>query len=147
MSIPIEPDSPDVVQTPDVTTAEPKQLRHSARKGAAFEQQTAEWLADRLNDDRIERRVKNGRNDRGDITGVKTIRGGRVVIEVKNRNRLTLAEWVDEAAAEAGNDDAVIAAVVHKRRGKGAVQFGETYVALTLENFARLLEGGPEDLR
>jgi hypothetical protein len=141
VSIPILPDpSPDVVQTDRVTV--PKSPRRGARKGAQFEQQIAEWLADRLQDDRIERRVKNGRNDRGDIGGVRTIRGGRVVIEAKNQNRLSLAEWVDEAVAEAGNDDAVVGVVVHKRRGKGAAQFGDTYVTMTLDAFAHLIEGG-----
>lgn len=125
---------------PDQT---PKRRRNrSAEKGSAFERMVADWLKSRLGDDRIDRRVKHGVNDRGDITGVRTAGGGRVVIECKAQNRLTLAEWVDEAELERGNDDAVVGVVVHRRRGKGASSFGETYVSMTLESFARLLDGG-----
>lgn len=134
---------PETVQTPAVGVAPKRRSpRVSARKGADFEQQVAEWLATRLDDDGIERRVKNGKNDRGDITGVKTLQGGRVVLEAKNRKALALSGWVDEAEIERGNDDALIGVVVHKRINKGPVNFGETYVTMTLETFARLLEGG-----
>lgn len=114
----------------------------ASRKGASFERVTADWLAWRLKDDRIDRRVKRGQNDRGDIAGVRTPLGGRVVVEVKNRARMELSAWVDEAEREAGNDDAVVGVVVHKRRGRGAARFADTYVTMTVESFARLIEGG-----
>ncbi len=47
--------------------------RASAKKaGTAFETLVAGFLAERLGDDRIERRTKNGAKDRGDIAGRPT---------------------------------------------------------------------------
>ena len=108
--------------------------------GTQMERLVAEFLAFRLADDRIERRAKNGSNDRGDITGVKTITGARVVIEVKNTHRDNLPAWIREAAVEAGNDDAPIGVVAHKKHG--SANPADQYVSMTLETFARLLEGG-----
>lgn len=105
-----------------------------------MEKITAEFLAFRLADDRIERRTKNGSKDRGDVTGVKTLGGGRVVIECKNTARDNLPGWITEAEVERGNDDALIGVVVHKKRG--SMNPADQYVSMTLEMFARLLEGG-----
>lgn len=105
-----------------------------------MERITAEFLAERLTDDRIERRTKNGSKDRGDITGVRTIGGGRVVIECKNESRDRLPAWIAEAEVERGNDDALVGVVVHKRYG--SMVAAEQFVSMTLETFARLLEGG-----
>ena len=45
--------------------------RASAKKaGALFERVVADYLAAELDDDRVERRVRNGAFDRGDISGV-----------------------------------------------------------------------------
>lgn len=109
------------------------------RKGTAFESDVVAYLAAVLGDDRIERRARNGANDRGDVAGVRTVLGGRVVVECKNHNRLNLAGWVAEAEIEKGNDDATVAVVVHKRRGVGAKRMGDTYVTLTLHDLAVLL--------
>lgn len=112
-----------------------------AQKGATFEQDTSDYLAAALGDDRIERRVKHGTNDRGDIAGLR-IHGKRVVVECKNHRRMELAEWVDEAEIERGNDDADYGIVVHKRRGCGKAKFGGNYVTMTLETFAAIAAGG-----
>lgn len=112
-----------------------------AQKGATFEQDTSDYLAAALGDDRIERRVKHGTNDRGDIAGLR-IHGKRVVVECKNHKRMELAEWVDEAETERGNDDADYGIVVHKRRGCGKAKFGGNYVTMTLETFAAIAAGG-----
>ena len=107
------------------------------QKGTRQERLVADYLAERLGDDRIDRMPLHGKGDRGDIAGVRTILGEKVVIECKNHNRLELAQWVKEAEAERGNADAKVAAVVHKRRGKGDP--GDQYVTLTLRDFAILL--------
>ena len=118
--------------------------RASAKKaGTFFESLVANFLAFRLADDRIERRAKTGARDRGDISGVRTIRGGRVVIEAKNTARDNLPAWIREAEIERGNDDAVIGVVAHKKHG--SMNPVDQYVFMTLETFARLLEGGPDD--
>ena len=105
-----------------------------------MEKIVAEFLAYRLADDRIERRTKNGSKDRGDITGVKTLRGGRVVIECKDTARDNLPAWIREAEIERGNDDALIGVVAHKRHGSGNP--ADQYVSMTLDTFAILLDGG-----
>lgn len=132
-----------IVQEPTPTPAATKPRRnHRSAKAAGtwMERITAEFLSLRLADDRIERRTKSGAKDRGDITGVKTIRGGRVVIECKNTTRLDLPGWMREAEVERGNDDAIIGVVVHKK--VGSANPADQYVTMTLETFARLLEGG-----
>lgn len=108
--------------------------------GSSFEKLIAEGLAELLGDDRIERRTKSGSKDRGDITGVKTIRGGRVVLEAKDVKVMALPAWLREAEVERGNDDAAIGAVCHKRRG--SAKASEQYVTMDLATFARLLLGG-----
>lgn len=115
-------------------------MSKEARKGASFEQDTADWLSDTLGDD-IDRRVKHGSNDRGDISGLR-IRGKRTVVECKCCKRMELAKWVDEAEVERGNDDADFGIVVHKRRGCGTRKFGGNYVTMTLETLAAIIAGG-----
>ena len=116
-------------------------MSREARKGASFEEDTATWFASALGDDRIERRVKHGSNDRGDISGLR-IRGKRTVVECKNCKRMDLATWVDEAETERANDDAEFGIVVHKRKGKGKAKFGENYATMTLETLAAIIAGG-----
>lgn len=113
--------------------------------GARFEQFTADGLAYHLDDDRIERRVKNGAKDRGDITGLRTMPPDthRVVVECKDARRLELGAWMNEATTEAGNDDAPVKAVVHKRLGKG--NFLDQYVSMEMRDFIRLLGGEPRE--
>lgn len=105
--------------------------------GARFERLIADCLAAHI-DDRIDRRVKTGANDKGDIGGLRHM-GNRVVIETKDHNRLNLAGWVDEAQIEAGNDDAVCGLVIHKRRGHGDPL--DQYVTTTVRDLIALLTG------
>lgn len=115
--------------------------RQSAKAaGSWFERAVADWLAAELNDDRIDRRVKTGAKDRGDIAGVRA-HGQRVVVECKNTTRMDLAGWVDEAQVEAGNDDALVGVVVHHRRGRGKERMGEQYVTMTLADLVTLITG------
>lgn len=114
-------------------------MSRSKQKGSAFERLVADYLAEQMNDDRIDRAPLAGTKDKGDIAGVRSP-FGRVVLELKNHNRQELAVWVDEAEIERGNADALVGAVVHKRRGKG--QAGDQYVTLTLDGLVKLL-GGP----
>ena len=116
--------------------------RKSARDaGAQFERQVADYLAAALHDERIDRRVKRGRDDRGDISGLIHM-GGRIVVECKNTARIELGTWANEAEVERGNDDAVAGIVVHKRHGKG--QARDQWVTMTLADFASILTGARE---
>ncbi|OZC62338.1 hypothetical protein CH304_00335 [Rhodococcus sp. 15-649-1-2] len=88
--------------------------RASAKKaGTQFERQIADALALHI-DDRIDRRVKTGTKDKGDIAGLR-MRGHRIVIECKNCATQSLPAWTREAHLEAHNDDALAGLVIHKR--------------------------------
>jgi hypothetical protein len=105
-----------------------------------METRTAAYLAGALSDDRIERRVRNGSKDRGDVGGVRTPLGERCVIEVKDYGgRILAAEWIAEAHTEAGNDDAAVGLVVAKRRGTTVP--ADQWVLMTLGDLAVLLGG------
>lgn len=111
--------------------------RSARAAGSAFESQIARCLAEHLpHGEFIERRVTNGAKDRGDIAGVRTARGERVVVETKNANRLELSQWVLEAQYEAVNDNAIAGMVVHKRRGTADPL--QQYVTLTLGDLIRI---------
>ena len=106
--------------------------------GARFERSIADCLAEHV-DDRVDRRVKTGAKDRGDIGGLRHM-GGRVVLELKDYGgRYLLGPWLREAEIERGNDDALAGAVVIKRRGQGDPL--EQVVAMTMRDFIALLTG------
>ncbi len=109
----------------------------SARQaGTRFERAIADCLAWVLKDDRIDRAPLRGSKDRGDISGLRSAFGARIVIECKDVSRNNLGGWVGEARAEAGNDDAPIAVVIHKRRAHGDPL--DQYVTMTVRDFVRL---------
>lgn len=121
----------------------PRSRATAKQAGTRMETATTGFLREFLDDDRIERRRLRGANDAGDIAGVRTIRGARVVLEVKDYNgSVQVGPWLDEAEVERGNDDAEIGVVVFKRRGVGYTSAGEQGVLMTLETFAKLLTGG-----
>lgn len=105
--------------------------------GTRFERLIADTLAAHV-DDRIDRRAKTGARDKGDIGGLRHM-GGRVVIECKEVARLDLSGWVNEAAIEAGNDDAIAGLVCHKRKGYGDAL--DQYVTCTVRDLIGLLTG------
>ncbi len=111
--------------------------------GAKAERDVADYLAQALDDDRIDRRVKTGNKDRGDIGGVR-VRGQRLTIEVKNCARTDLAGWTAEAQTEAGNDDALAGIVIAKR--KGTTNVGRWYVHMTVTELIALITGQKADL-
>lgn len=115
--------------------------RRSAKAaGTRFETAIAKALADALQDDRIERRARNGSKDRGDVGGVRIIGGGRLVIEAKDYGgRFEIGPWLTEAEIERGNDDAAAAAVIAKRRGHADPL--DQVVILTVRDLVVLLGG------
>lgn len=114
--------------------------RASAKQaGSSFERTVADGLAKELKDDRIDRAIRRGAFDRGDVANVR-IHNQHVVVEVKNCARLDLGGWIGEAEVERVNDDNALAGVViHKRRGKG--QFLDQYATLTVRDLVALLTG------
>lgn len=110
--------------------------------GTRMETSVATFLADRLNDDRIERRRLTGSSDRGDIAGVR-LNGSRICLEVKDHNgSVQVKPWLDQASVEAANDDAVAGVVVFKRSRIGYDNPAEHGVLMSLETLCVLLEGG-----
>lgn len=114
--------------------------RASAKKaGAAFERSIADCLAAALVDDRIDRRVKTGAKDRGDIGGLRHM-GERIVVEVKNyAGQYKIKPWLDEAEIERGNDDALVGLVIAKRSGVGDPL--DQVVFMTVRDLVALLTG------
>lgn len=113
--------------------------RVSARKaGAGFERLIADHLAATV-DDRIDRRVRTGAKDRGDITGLRHA-GRRLVVECKDyAGQYRVGPWLAEAEVERGNDDALAGMVVAKRRG--ITDPAEQVVFMTLSSLVAILTG------
>lgn len=106
--------------------------------GARFERSIADYLAAHV-DDRIDRRVKTGAKDRGDIGGWR-FAGRRIVAELKDYGgRFQIGPWLNEAEIERGNDDAHVAVVIAKRRGTSDP--GDQLVAMTLRDLITLTTG------
>ncbi|MEC4834416.1 hypothetical protein [Mycobacteroides chelonae] len=122
------------------TTTKPRRNHRSAKSaGTRFERTVADYLAATL-DDRIDRRVKTGNKDCGDIGGVRRSPcGSRIAIECKDTSKIDLPQWTREAAVEAANDGALVGVVVHKRRG--VTDPAQQWVALTLGDLVALLSG------
>lgn len=121
-------------------------MSRSKQKGTSFETLIANGLAEALDDDRIERRTLSGVNDRGDIAGVR-LHGQRVVLECKNvatGKVFHLPEWTDEAHKEAGNDDALVGLVVHKRAGTTDPM--KQWVSCTVSDLIAIITGQRRDL-
>lgn len=106
---------------------------YNKAKGAKAENDVAAWLREHGFPD-SDRRVRNGRFDRGDIGGVPYF-----CLEVKNTTSYAgeLAGWLAEAETERVNADADLGLVWHKRKGKGSP--GEWYVTMTGETCGVLM--------
>lgn len=114
--------------------------RASARQaGTSFERLIADTLAHALHDDRIDRRVKNGATDKGDIAALR-VHNQRVVVECKNyAGRVQPSTWLGEAEIERIHDSALAALVIAKRRGKSAGL--DQIVMLTVRDLAAIITG------
>ena len=116
----------------------PRNRTSAKQAGARFERLIADHLAREL-DDRIDRRVKTGAADKGDIAGVRDSHGRRIVIEAKDYGgRLEPSIWIREAHQEATNDQAHVGLVAAKRRGTTAP--GDQWVLMTLDDLVKLLQ-------
>ena len=105
--------------------------------GQRFERLIADHLREELSNEFIDIRPKNGRNDRGDIGGVRH-HGHAIVLELKDYGgRMLPGTWVEEADVERANDDALAGVVVVKR--KGTTNPGAQYVLMTVDDLTALL--------
>ncbi len=132
-------------------TAEPKprtRTRATAKKaGSTFERTIADTLS-AIWQSTIDRKVKTGSKDQGDIGGM-TVGGNPVIVECKSTRGLSLGTWQGEARDEACNvaqallakgrpPRKVHAIVVHKRHGKSLG--AEQWVTMTVFQLVELLE-------
>lgn len=116
--------------------------RASAKKaGATFERTTADYLAAEV-DDRIDRQVKTGAKDTGDVGGLR-FHGHKIAVECKNEATVKLAGWAAEVEVERQNLGALAGVVVHKRHGKADP--GDQWVTMTLRDFAALMNVRRDD--
>lgn len=112
--------------------------RASAKKaGTAFERLVADYLKEHVSAF-IDRRVKTGAKDKGDIANVRAA-DQPIVLECKDVAKLNLSGWVNEAEAERVNDRALAGLVIHKRRG--TADPGDQYVTCTVRDLVALLTG------
>lgn len=111
--------------------------RQSAKSaGARFERQIADHLNARL-PGRIDRQVRTGTKDKGDIAGVTTTGGQAIAIECKNVTRIQLAGWIHEAHTEADNLGAAAGIIIHKRHGRSAPD--AQWVTMTVADLIAIL--------
>lgn len=97
----------------------------------------ADYLRDNW-DDRIDRRVKTGSLDKGDIANFR-INHARIVLECKNETKYDFNNAVNEAQVEATNDDALVGFAVVKRHGKAQPE--DQFLVSTVGDFLRFLRG------
>ncbi len=98
-------------------------------KGTAAETAFVNWIKEQSPDfAAVERRVTNGKNDRGDIAGIPN-----VVIEIKASNRLEIPAWLKETEIERINAGALSGYLVIKPKGIGAANVGQWWVIQTVE--------------
>jgi hypothetical protein len=117
----------------------PRSRATAKAAGARFERLIADGLAEALEDTRIDRKVKTGSKDKGDIANVRT-GPHKIVIECKDRGgQFYAAEWVGEAEAERINDDALAGIVIAKR--KGVTDPMQQYVVMTVSELVALIRG------
>lgn len=115
----------------------PRSRASAKQAGSKFERLTADTFAEHF-DDRIDRRVKTGAADKGDIAGLR-VEGQRVTVECKDVQKMSIGTWITEAETERVNDKALATMVVHKRKGKAAGL--DQYVTMTLADLVALLTG------
>lgn len=121
--------------------------------GSRFERSVADYLNITLAKligfpQNVDRRVRTGAKDRGDIGGVwrralgndgEYLDDQRIVIECKDTSRVNLAGWARETEIERGNDDALAGVIVHKRHG--VADPARQWVTMELAEFVALLTG------
>lgn len=113
-----------------------RNLRSAKAAGSRFERLIADYLDDRLYGLNVDRQVRTGAHDAGDIAGVH-LSGKRVAIECKNVTRMDLPKWTQEAHTEAGNIGAAVGVVVHKRHGNGKPE--DQWVTMTVTDLVTII--------
>ena len=115
----------------------------SRRKGMTYENEVykklLEWAIERSEDTEVYKQNRSGYD--GDDLLIKHRRSAdanpvSVSMECKNQKEMRLSSWIDQAVANAKQDQVPL--VVHKRRGVADVS--EHYVTMRMKDFLQLLE-------
>ena len=107
--------------------------------GAKFERTIADHLKVALDNEFIDRKVKTGSKDCGDVGGVRA-HGQRIVLELKDYGgQVKVSEWLKEAEVERGNDDALAGIVIAKKRGTSDPN--DQIVLMDVRNSVALITG------
>lgn len=113
-----------------------RNMRSAKAAGSRFERLIADHLNDRLYGLHVDRQVKTGAHDSGDIAGVH-LAGKRIAIECKNVTRTDLPKWTREAHTEAGNIGGAAGIVIHKRHGNGKPE--DQWVTMTVTDLVTIV--------
>lgn len=114
----------------------PRNRKSAKQAGARFERTTADYMKAATGQP-IDRLVKTGAKDRGDVGPFRNAQGDLVAVECKDTTRLALPQWIGEAHAEAANYGAVTGIIVHKRKGFTAP--GKQWVTMTLDDLLTIM--------
>nr|DAR47015.1 MAG TPA: HOLLIDAY JUNCTION RESOLVASE HOMOLOGOUS RECOMBINATION [Caudoviricetes sp.] len=113
-----------------------RNLKSAKAAGSRFERLIADHLDGRLYDLHVDRQVKTGAADSGDLYGV-ACRGRQIAIECKNTTKMRLPQWVQEAHVEASNIGGLAGIVIHKRHGNA--KGGDQWVTMTVTDLVTIL--------
>lgn len=113
-----------------------RNLKSAKAAGSRFERLIADHLNDRLRGLHVDRQVRTGIRDSGDIAGVH-IAGRRIAIECKNVTRMDLPKWTREAHTEAGVIGGAAGVVIHKRHGNGKPE--DQWVTMTVTDLVTII--------
>ena len=113
-----------------------RNLKSAKAAGSRFERLIADHLNERLYGLSVDRQVKTGALDSGDIAGVH-LAGRRLAIECKNVARLDLPKWTREAHTEAGNIGGAAGVVIHKRHGNSKPE--DQWVTMTVTDLVTIV--------
>lgn len=114
-------------------------VNRAKEKGTKFETALTRWLLGHRF--RAVRKVLHGRDDEGDVGAV--IGGVAFAIECKDRKRIELLRWFEEAEEEARNAGAEPMLVIH-RPGAGVARFGANLCVVRLDTLGRIADGSDE---
>lgn len=113
-----------------------RNLKSAKAAGTRFERLIADYLDGHLEDCHVDRQVKTGATDSGDLYGV-TCRGRQIAVECKNVTQMRLPQWVREAHTEASNIGGLAGIVIHKRHGNA--RGGDQWVTMTVTDLITIL--------
>ena len=105
----------------------------------------ADYLAEALADQRIDRKVKSGAKDKGDIANVM-VHDQKLTVEAKNYgDQIKAAIWTAEAAVERANDKGLAGVVIAKR--KGTTDPGRQWVLMEANELVAIINGNRDHIK